>query len=258
MKIAVCLHGQPRNYKLGYSTINNFIKNNNNHTFDFFIHCWCDNNVYLDASPWRNIDKNDLYIENGEEIKKDIINLYNPCSYEFETPIKHFDLSNIENSIAYKNMNEMKKKNIHNHLSHTLSRNKVRNILHDYLNKVDTTYDMVLSTRMDSDNMENTFTLDNIDKNKTYVPAFHLPRFIISDFFILTPLEKYLNWFNFYENMPNIINNKNLETAMNNINEKLELNMEEYATANYLFYYDIKDLVYEKKIDYIFYKGNTS
>ena len=29
MKIAVCLYGQPRDYKTGYLIINNFIKNDN-------------------------------------------------------------------------------------------------------------------------------------------------------------------------------------------------------------------------------------
>lgn len=37
MKIAICLYGQPRDYKYGYKCISNFIKNNNENSFDFFF-----------------------------------------------------------------------------------------------------------------------------------------------------------------------------------------------------------------------------
>ena len=247
MKYAVCLYGQPRDYKLGYLNIKNFIENNNGNTFEFFIHCWGDNNVLLGNSPWRRIDRKTLYIENMEQIKKDLIHFYNPCKYEFEKPIKKFDLTNIKNSIAYKNMREAKKNNIHNTLSQIYSRNKVRDILHDYLKTVDTKYDMVITMRIDY-TKDIKFKLKNIVKNKIYVSAIHRKRLIIPDNFIVCPIEKYLKWFNLYKNMQNIINNKELEYKINNINEKLELNMEEYLLANYLYYYNTEDIIYSVSI----------
>ena len=36
MKVAICLYGQLRDYKYGYTCISNFIKNNSENTYDFF------------------------------------------------------------------------------------------------------------------------------------------------------------------------------------------------------------------------------
>jgi hypothetical protein len=38
-----------------------------------------------------------------------------------------------------------------------------------------------------------------------------------------------------YKNIKNLLNNEKLELEMNNINEKLEFNMEEILLSNYLF-----------------------
>lgn len=37
MKIAICLYGQPRDYKNGYDCISNLITVNNENTYDFFF-----------------------------------------------------------------------------------------------------------------------------------------------------------------------------------------------------------------------------
>ena len=36
MNIAICLFGQPRDYKYGYNCINNLIKENNDNKYDYF------------------------------------------------------------------------------------------------------------------------------------------------------------------------------------------------------------------------------
>ena len=45
MKIAICLYGQPRDYKQGHKCISNLIKVNNENTYDIFFHCWIDDNI---------------------------------------------------------------------------------------------------------------------------------------------------------------------------------------------------------------------
>ena len=76
MKIAICLYGQPRDYKNGYKCINNFIKNNSENTYDFFFHCWIDDNIKYEISPWRKIDEKTLFIENQDIVKNHIHQLY--------------------------------------------------------------------------------------------------------------------------------------------------------------------------------------
>jgi hypothetical protein len=246
MRFAICLYGQPRDYNAGYETIKKFIEDNkNSNTFDFFFHCWGDNNTLLNHSPWRNI--NTIYIENFETIKKDLIKLYNPRKYKFQKPIQKFDTNTIQQSIAYNNMSNIKKNNIHNTLSQIYSRNEVRNILNEYIEKTNTKYDMVISTRFDYNNKIN-LKLDNINDTKTYVSSSDRPRYILPDNFIVCPVQTYLEWFNLYNNLSNIINNNNLEIEIKKLNENLELNMEEYLLANYLYYYRIDDVIFSKEI----------
>ncbi len=79
MRYAICLHGQPRDYNFGYKCISEFIKNNNANTYDFFIHCWIDENKKMSISPWRNINEEDLYIKNAEKVKQDIRSISKLC-----------------------------------------------------------------------------------------------------------------------------------------------------------------------------------
>ena len=37
MHVAICLYGQLRDYKYGYTCISNFIENNSENTYDFFF-----------------------------------------------------------------------------------------------------------------------------------------------------------------------------------------------------------------------------
>lgn len=73
----------------------------------------------------------------------------------------------------------------------------------------------------------------------------HRPRYIIPDNFFIVPTNIYLNWFNLYKNIKSIINNKEIEQKMNNINETFVFNMERHLLSNYLYYgYDVNDIVF--------------
>jgi hypothetical protein len=253
MKIAVCLYGQPRDYDKGYENINNFIQGqlNKTHTFDFFIHCWGDDNVRMECSPWRNIDKHTLVIRDHRKVRQDILNYYHPLNYTFEKPITRFDLSEITNSLAYQNThNSMKKQNIHNTLSQMYSRNKVKNILQDYIAQHDdaAAYDMVMNIRIDYQAPIHFQLEADMDKTKTYVSRMYFPRYIIPDNFILCPLHVYLTWFGLYDHLSDIINNREIDGLMKKLKEVLEFNMEEMILSNYLLHFDIKDVVYDPSI----------
>jgi hypothetical protein len=136
----------------------------------------------------------------------------------------------IKNSIAYKNSNQSKKNNLYNTFSQIYSRNKVK----DLFEKYSTDYDFVISTCFDGFEFSKKYDISYIQQNKIYASSIHKPRYIIPDNFLIIPPEIYINWFNFYKNIKNILNNQELELKINNINEKLEFNMEELLLSNYL------------------------
>jgi len=87
-KVAICISGYLREYKLGYENIiKNLIKpNSKNFSFDFFIHTW-------DQDDWRNKFKfkrgpNFIPQDLSQETKQDITNTFKPVEVVFEKPIK--------------------------------------------------------------------------------------------------------------------------------------------------------------------------
>ena len=151
----------------------------------------------------------------------------------------------IEKSIAYKNSNQAKKNNIYNSISQIYSRNKVKDLFEKYITNTKTNYDIVISTRFDGFCFPNNLEISNIQKNKIYTSSIYKPRYIIPDNFLIIPPDIYINWFNIYKNIKNVINNKEIETEMNNINEKLEFNMEELLLSNYLLCgYNLNNIEY--------------
>lgn len=246
-KIAICLYGQPRNYKYGYNCINNLIKENSEYIYDFFFHCWIDHKYK--CSPWRKIDTKDLIIENINEIKNELKKIYKPVSYLYEKSIDEankellIDIENIKKSISYKNSKKKIKTNLYNTLSQMYSRNKVKDLFEQYIISTKKKYDMVISTRFDGFCFPKKLKIPEVKKTKIYVSSMHRPRYIIPDNFLIIPPEIYINWFNLYKNIKNIINNNKILMKMHNINESMIFNMEEIVLSNYFFCgYDINNI----------------
>jgi len=251
MKVAICLYGQLRDYKYGYTCISNFIKNNSENTYDFFFHCWIDDNIKYEFSPWRKIDEKTLFIENQNIVKNNIHQLYKPISCLFEKPLDKneetylIEIEYIRKTKAYKNSHKSKQNNIYNTFSQIYSRNKVKDLFEDYITDTKQNYDIVISTRFDGFCFPNKIDISNIQKKNVYTTSIHKPRYIIPDNFLIIPPEIYINWFNMYKNIKNLLNNEKLELEMNNINEKLEFNMEEILLSNYLFCgYNLNNIKY--------------
>lgn len=152
-----------------------------------------------------------------DNVINDLINIYKPKLFKFEKSIDKFEIPDkILNSSVYKNSHEMLKSNINNTLSQCYSRNMVRNLLSEYVNKTNKNYDMIVTSRFDFVNQIN-FQLQNIDKTKVYVSNFHYPKKRIADNFIILPQSTYLKWFDIFDNIENIINDREVELKMNQI-----------------------------------------
>jgi hypothetical protein len=246
MRVACVLYGQPRDYIKGYNNIMQFYKNQENVIIDFFYHCWVLNpGEEYKISPWRNIDKNTLcYTENIEEsIKK----LYNPICYEYELQ-KTFDATKYKNTIAYNNTKhrQVHVNNISNVLSQMYSRNKARNLLDTYIKNTNTCYEFVIMPRFDMPAMPNLKLID-LDNSKTYVADIHRPRNIIPDCNFIIPTKSFLEWFNIYEELTDILDNENLLKNIRSLGETIYINAEEILLAKYILQHNnLDNIVYVK------------
>ena len=246
VKIAYCLYGQPRNFTEGCKIIKKFVEN---HDVDFYYHTWTlpNDSTHYSHSEYRNIPKEDL--KGDKDIITKINSLYNPKAYLFEVS-KHFDIEkNNEyiNSIAYLNTSEYNKGiRISHTLSQLYSKQQVRNLLYNTIEKANIKYDFVITSRFDFLKEINlNIDLNNIDNQKIYVSNFLKPRYIFSDNILLLGVENYFKLLNIYDNLSNLINNKTLDTLMAEYNERLYLVTENLTFANYLYYFnDIKKLDY--------------
>ncbi len=243
MKIAVCLYGQPRNYITGY---NNIKKIFDGYNVDYFFHCWTINNLEkYNVSPWRNLNESELIVNDQEKIKQDLIDLYKPVSYIFEKSINIFDPNIYLNTIAYDNSNN--KSNINNTLSQMYSRNRVCNILNEYVTQKNITYDFVIMCRFDINKNFN-LNLYELQKDYVHVSNIHSPRKVFDDNFIICPQKIFIKWFKIFENLNNILSNYELKNKIESIGERLIINSEELVLASYLLYFDLKYIIYSSNI----------
>lgn len=250
MRVAFCFYGQPRDYKTGYTNINNFILYNNDVIFDFFYHTWTlDKDMLYPTAPWRHIPNKERQYNNNtiDELKK----MYSPKACEDEIQKTHFDPTFYINSLAYKNnTKQINIDNISNIISQMYSRNKVRNILDTYIKTHNVTYDAVIMCRFDYKNKIN-FKLSDFDLSYTYLSNVYYPRKIIADNLLIMPTNVFLTWFNIYENMGKVLNSQEVEERVKSYGETLYINPEEILFANYLLHYkNIDNLRYISQISF--------
>lgn len=87
MKIALCISGQPRMYKKGYSELKEYYLDK--YDVDVFIHTWKDK-IYKGTEFYPE-DKNNKQYEYTKEIFSDLIELYNPKSILIEDQLKFIE-----------------------------------------------------------------------------------------------------------------------------------------------------------------------
>ena len=246
MNVAIVLFGQPRDYLTGYNTITQFCKNQDlNVRFEVFYHCWTLNDgEKFKVSPWRHIsEETKHYDQNTETILQ---RLYNPVAFKYENQNnKTFDETLYKNTIAYNNIdNPHGFNNIDNILYQYYSRNTARNILHDHTQKTNTQYDFVILTRFDVCFLPE-LKLNEIDKTKTHVSNYHLPRQVLSDICTISSSTVFLEWFNIFPKITDMFNSTSLLETMKSIGEDLIINAEQIITMKYLSLYgNFDNMVY--------------
>ena len=242
MKVAVCLFGQPRNYKKGHEVLSQFLKKQDV-VADFFYHAWTlePGRIYP-SSPHRNINLSSLTY--NQNTITELNELYKPIAHYHEPQKTEFNPERFANTLAYKNtVNSKKKENMNNVLSQMYSRTIVRDLLNNHIFKNKISYNKVIMTRFDySATLD--FNLRDLDASYTYVAGKNYPqRCILPDTFIIAPQSVFLEWFTLYTTLEDVLNNKELYTEMKKYGELLEINPEEIIMANYLYHNVTLDLV---------------
>lgn len=91
--------------------------------------------------------------------------------------------------------------------------------------------------------------LDRLDLSYTYVSDLPIAKPLFPDNFIVCPQDCFLSWFNFYDNLKNILDNHELNTRMNERKMSIMLCVEQIFTGSYLFHNKTLDrVVYSKEI----------
>jgi hypothetical protein len=259
MKVAICIHGQPRLYKNGFDNINEFCELNKNCMFDFFFHTWYSSDLvgsYYECSTWRNINKYDLLIT--ENTIDDLIELYKPKKFLYEKP-KLFEIDNLKNTLMYK-LSEITKpstlyyNNLHSVISNIYSKYKVSELLNEYVKDNQVNYDIVISIRFDFLNKININLLNDIKLDKLNSMKNCDNRLYISDHLVISNYDIFTKYSSTYINIDKIVNNKELIDYLNYVNCGHNICPETLMTANmYLYYKDLYDIVYynSKIINYI-------
>ena len=236
MKIAFCLYGQPRNYIQGYNNIMNF-KNKFNLTLDFYFHTWVSNERY-ECSPWRDINENEL--QPNKFVVAELIRLYEPKAYCSDMA-KKFDDTDVKDTLAYRNSSDKEKANINNLLSQLYSRYRVKNLVNDNAHLYGN-YDIVILSRFD---FLNEINLDpnTVDTEKIYVSDMHKDRHVFPDNFMIMSQDNFIKLFNIYDELAPIINRYYIEIKMEELNEKIKLNMEEIILASCIYFYEEDNII---------------
>jgi len=130
MKVAICISGQPRNYKKGYYELKKWFLDK--YDCDVYIHTWEDTTTKFISS--HNFTKTHYY-NFTEEDYQNILDLYQPKSYEFQKPIP-FDDNKITGNLGF---------TIHGILSSWLStQQSIKQALNNNIK-----YDLIIKYRFD-------------------------------------------------------------------------------------------------------------
>lgn len=161
MKIALCLFGQPRNYRIGYKNLEDYLLSKYN--VDKFAHIWWSKEMAgetYDSSPWA---PNNYIIEG--DLDKKINSLYKFNDVIFQTPqifkpLKKYIVHNKDHDSIYDSLK-----------SRFYSLNRVLSLAKSY----NTDYDFLIVTRYDI-GIRSLPDFNNLNEDNIYVPNMHIGR----------------------------------------------------------------------------------
>lgn len=244
--IALCLYGQPRDYKNGKKNIFTLFDGLQNFNVDVFINTWSPKGSYYKVSPFRSIDKSTIVVE--ENIINNLESFFMPEVITYQDPII-FKKRTYKKSKLYKHTtSKIMKKNINNTLSQMYSKNVVLNAFLKYQQRTKKKYDYVVGSRFDFYNNFDT-NIENFDSSKINISSLSLPRIFIRTDIVITDIHGLSNVYNAYENLDELINNETLFKEMELIGENPVFNAEELTTMNYLYNCkNLNNVNYDSKI----------
>lgn len=242
LRVALCLFGQPRRFKDGHKVFMDWLKAPYHHnvTVDVFFHTWFmtptnGNNNTFTVSAYRPMPARDKVIQEGTIDK--LIELYNPVAYFEEKPII-FDRAMYEDSLLYSRTNEMGKDNANNTLSQQYSRQKVRDILFDYMKQQQVPYDFVIGSRFDF-LIPITVNLNELQPEMVHLTSCRFPRKHLPDPLIITNTQIFGKLFNVFRNLANLVNNEVLAKHFYKVCKELYIfHPEELLHMNYIYYFN--------------------
>ena len=89
-------------------------------------------------------------------------------------------------------------------------------------------------SRFDTINTMPNINFYEINNSKVYIDVMHKPRKIFPDNFIIMPQEVCIKWFDIYDKINEIIENKELDKLVRSYNETVGINAEELLFSKYL------------------------
>ena len=195
---------------------------------------------YYQCAPWRNISKDELEIK--EDIINNLINLYEPKEYLYESP-KIFDTSLYNNTKMFLLSSDINKKNINNTISSLYSRYQVSTLLKKYIDNQNIIYDFIISIRFDFLNELN-FTIEDLKKNVINCMNVN-PRLYIAYNLIITNYDLFIKYSSTYLNLLKIMNNIKDKEYLEQIGNGFAIVNESLVTGNLKLYYNnLHEIIY--------------
>lgn len=254
LRVAICFYGQPRRAKEGFETFKKLMNEpyHSNIIFDIFFHTWImhanpGEKISYAGSTYRTLTKENTEV--NSDILEQLVSMYKPIGFDASTPIT-FKKDAYENTLLYNNTKESSKNNLNNLLSQSYSRQKVRDILASYIRATGAHYDFVVGSRFDFLNAIG-INFNTLEPANLHVSSSQRPRHIIPDNFMLCNQAMFLKIFNIFNNLHNIVNNKELEENFLKVckGESFIFNPEEIFLINYIYYFkDTKLIEYHTEI----------
>lgn len=237
ISVAYCFYGQPRKVNDGFKIVQEFVKSNPEANIDFFYHTWfakSESPIYYETSPWRNIEKNSLQID--QTIIEDINALYNPKAFQIDPPT-YLPNEYLKDSLLFNKTSNIKRNNINNTLSQKYSYQRVRQVLEKYVNENNKHYDFIILSRFDFLNTIN-IKIRNLCAGKLYVSNTTEQYKAFCNLYV-SDYEIFLKITNVYDNLSKICNDQKLIDKYERLSAiECSLNAEELISLNYLYYYD--------------------
>jgi len=179
MKVAVVFAGQPRLFRKTFQSHLDFF-NIEGYDFDYFIHAWSDQ-WYRNKTHSEHDYKNEI-IENPEELKNELKNIYKPKKIIVENQKKCEDLLGDINALI-----PLQKKMINRggtaikwldefHMGQIYSWQKATNLIWGYEEELGFKYDLIIRFRLDNllynhNDGEKRFFMEEIKEEKDHRPA---------------------------------------------------------------------------------------